>query len=153
MPFSLESSMQPYLKNSLARAWTDRRIPTYTEPLRALIVDDNENGAEALAAYLSLESIECRIALGGAQAIETAAAWLPDVIIMDISMPVLNGFEATLALRRDLRTGNIVIIAFTALDEADVLRHLAHKTFDGYCQKGQPPETLVSLIDLFGRVH
>lgn len=145
--------MQPYLKNSLARAWTGRRIPTYSEPFRALIVDDNKNGAEALAAYLSLQSIECRIALGGAQAIEIATAWVPDVIVMDISMPVLNGLEATRALRRDLRTGHIVVIAFTALDEDEVLKHLAHETFDGYCQKGQPPETLVSLINLFGREH
>ena len=48
MPFSLESSMQPYLKKSLSRAWTDRRIAAYTEPLRVLVVDDNMNGAEAL---------------------------------------------------------------------------------------------------------
>ena len=149
---SLVSSMQPYLKNSLSRAWTDRRIPgTYTEPLRVLVVDDNKNGAEALAAYLSLDPMKCRIALSGAQAIEMATAWVPDVIVMDISMPELNGLEATYVLRRGLRTGNIVIIAFTALDEAEVMRHLLHMAFDGYCQKGQSPLVLVALIDSFGR--
>jgi len=151
MPFSLESSMQPYLKNSLSRAWTDRRIATYTEPLRVLVVDDNINGADALAAYLSLDPMDCRIALSGAQAIEVATAWVPDVIVMDISMPELNGLEATHALRRDLRTSHIVIIAFTALDEAEVRRHLLHTSFDGYCQKGQSPSVLVALIDSFGR--
>ena len=149
---SLVSSMQPYLKNSLSRAWTARRIPAaYTEPLRVLVVDDNKNGAEALAAYLSLDPMECRIALSGAQAIEMATAWVPDVIVMDISMPELNGLEATYVLRRDLRTGNIVIIAFTALDEAEVMRNLLHTAFDGYCQKGQSPLVLVALIDSFGR--
>jgi two-component system, OmpR family, response regulator len=137
--------MHPYPKKSLARSWSERRIVDTTQ-LRILIVDDNEAGAEALAAYLSLEAIECRIALGGFQAIEMATAWLPDVIVMDISMPELNGFEATLALRRDLRTGNTVIIAFTALDEAEVLRHLSHQTFDGYFQKGQSPTLLLALI-------
>ena len=151
MPHSLESSMQPYLKNSLSRAWTDRRIAAYIEPLRVLVVDDNVNGAEALAAYLSLDPMECRIATSGAQAIAMATAWVPDVIVMDISMPELNGLEATHALRRDLRTGNIVIIAFTALDEAEVLRHLFHTSFDGYCQKGQSPLVLVALINSFGR--
>jgi CheY-like chemotaxis protein len=75
--------------------------------------------------------------------------WQPDVILMDISMPDLNGFEATAALRRDLRTSNTVIIAFTALDEPEVLRHLTHQTFDGYCQKGQPPAALIALIKHF----
>jgi CheY-like chemotaxis protein len=144
--------MQTYLKNSLARTWTSRRLPTtYAEPLRVLIVDDNENGAEALAAYLSLDPMECRVALSGAQGIGMATVWVPDVIVMDISMPDLDGLEATHTLRRDLRTRAIVIIAFTALDEADVL--LFHTSFDGYCQKGQSPTVLVSLINSFGRTQ
>ncbi|WP_087660101.1 response regulator [Caballeronia terrestris] len=73
----------------------------------------------------------------------------PEVIIMDISIPDLNGFEATLALRRDLRTGNTIILAYTALDEADILRHLHHQMFDGYCQKGQSPDALIALIEHF----
>jgi two-component system OmpR family response regulator len=142
--------MHAYLKNSLARPWTERRISSQ-RPLRVLVVDDNENGANALAAYLSLGPMECRIALGGAEAIEVGTAWLPQVIVMDISMPELNGFEATNTLRRDLRTGSIVIIAFTALDEAEVLRHLTRLTFDGYCQKGQSPAALIALIEHFMR--
>jgi CheY-like chemotaxis protein len=138
-----------YLKNSRARAWTDRRVSVNVSSLRVLIVDDHESGADALAAYLSLEAMQCRIALSGAQAIEMGTAWLPDVIIMDISMPDLNGFEATFALRRDLRTGNTLIIAFTALDEADVLTHGLPVMFDGYCQKGQSPAVLIALIKLF----
>lgn len=74
--------MQPYLKNSLARPWTDRHIPSHTRALRMMIVDDYTDGAEALAAYLSFEPMDCRIALGGLQGIELATAWQPDVIIM-----------------------------------------------------------------------
>jgi two-component system OmpR family response regulator len=103
--------------------------------LRVLIVDDYKDGAESLAAYLSFKAMECRIALGGRQAIELVTAWQPDVIIMDISMPGIDGFEATLALRRDLRAGNTVIIAFTALDEADVLGHLSHQHLTGIARR------------------
>jgi CheY-like chemotaxis protein len=145
----LGARVHAYLKNSLARPWTERRIASLSKPLRVLIVDDNLNGAEALAAYLSLGIAECRIALGGAQAIEMGAAWLPHIIVMDISMPDVNGLEATLALRQDLRTGGIIILAFTALDESEVLRHLTHMTFDGYCQKGQSPAALIALIEHF----
>jgi two-component system, OmpR family, response regulator len=42
-----------------------------------------------------------------------------------------------------------VILAFTALDESEVRRHLTHITFDGYCQKGQSPAALVALIEYF----
>jgi CheY-like chemotaxis protein len=140
-----------HLKNSLARPWSERRIVSPTAPLRVLVVDDNQNAAEAIAAYLSLGTAECRVALGGAQAIALGTAWLPHIIVMDISMPEINGIEATLALRQDLRTGSIIILAFTALDEAEVLRHLTHLTFDGYCQKGQSPAALVALIEHFMR--
>jgi CheY-like chemotaxis protein len=144
------SVVHSYL-HSRARPWSERRIVSPTLPLRVLVVDDNQNAAEAIAAYLSLETAECRVALGGAQAIEIGTHWLPHIIAMDISMPEINGFEATLALRRDLRTGNIVILAFTALDEVEVLRHLTHLTFDGYCQKGQSPAALIALIEYFTR--
>lgn len=141
--------MYPYLKNSLARPWSNRRVASPTASLRILVVDDNQNAAEAIAAYLSREAVQCRIALGGAQAIELGARWLPHIIIMDISMPDINGIEATLALRQDLRTHDIIIVAFTALDESEVLRHLTHPAFDGYCQKAQSPTALVALIDFF----
>ena len=141
--------MPIYLKNALARVWSERRVLSIATPLRVLIVDDYKSGADALAAYLSLAAMDCRIALGGVQGIEIGTAWSPEVIIMDISMPDLNGFEATLALRRDLRTGNTIILAFTALDEADILRHRHHQMFDGYCQKGQSPDVLIALIEHF----
>jgi two-component system OmpR family response regulator len=140
--------MHIYLKKSRVRPWSSRQT-AIVDRLRVLVVDDNQNAAEALAAYLTFEGMMCRLAHGGVQAVDVATEWLPDVVIMDISMPGLNGVEATRALRRDLRTGNIIVIAFTALDEDEVLRHLTHSIFDGYCQKGQPPSVLVGLINTF----
>ncbi len=140
--------LYPYLKNSLARPWSDRRSEQQ-KPWRILIVDDNQNGADAMLAYLSLESMDCRIASGGRQGVDLGISWLPHVIVMDISMPAFNGFEAAHALRQDLRTDHIVILAFTALDETKVLNHLTPLMFDGYCQKGQSPAVLASLINHF----
>lgn len=118
----------------------------YNAPLRVLIVDDNRDAAEALSAYLTFERMECRVALGGLQAISIGTAWAPHAIIMDISMPGFTGIEAALALRQEPVTSEIVIIAFTALDEADVRRQTVAGQFDGYCQKGQSPALLVALI-------
>jgi two-component system, OmpR family, response regulator len=110
------------------------------------VVDDNHNAAEALAAYLSFEDMLCRIAFRGVQAIAVGIAWISHAIIMDISMPGCSGFEAALTLRQDERTCGIAIIAFTALDDAEVCRHIVDGEFDGYYQKGQRPSDLVALV-------
>jgi two-component system, OmpR family, response regulator len=133
-------------QNGRARAWTKRINYVDGKPPRVLVVDDNQNAAEALVTYLEFEGIEPRPAFGGAEAIALARSWLPDVIVMDISMPCCNGIEASRTLRDDATTRGIAIIAFTALDEEEVRRHLADHEFDGYCQKGQPPTTLLALI-------
>ncbi|WP_075357187.1 response regulator [Caballeronia sordidicola] len=134
---------------SRLRPWTQRRIKLGKGTLRVLVVDDNQNAAEALAAYLAFEKIDCQTAFGDAQAISVGVAWSPHVILMDISMPDCNGFQAALALRQDARTREITIIAFTALDEAEVLRHLTDHEFDGYFQKSQSPTHLLALISNF----
>lgn len=126
--------------------WTRRRVQLDGERLRVLVVDDNTNAAHALAMYLGFEDIECRLAYGGAEAVQIATDWLPHAIAMDISMPGCNGFQAATALRANARTCGIAIIAFTALDETEVRRYIVDHEFDGYCQKGKGPNHLVSLI-------
>ncbi|GAB5098035.1 response regulator [Caballeronia sp. HLA56] len=128
------------------RAWTNRRIAVHSERLRVLVVDDHALAAEALAAALAFEDIDCRTAFNGFDAIAIGIAWVPHAIVMDVSMPGCSGFEAALALRNDQRTNHVSIVAFTALDESEVLRHVVDSEFDGYCQKGQPPASLVALL-------
>jgi two-component system, OmpR family, response regulator len=103
-----------------------------------------------MASYLSFENMECRVAFGGLEAIAIGTDWTPHVILMDISMPELDGYEATFVLRQDRRTGETVIVAFTALnDDGDVRKHLVDHSFDGYSQKGQSPTKLAALITSF----
>jgi two-component system, OmpR family, response regulator len=134
---------------STVQKWTARSLNVKRQQLRVLVVDDTSNAAAALAAYLSTENMVCRVAHGGREAITTAIAWEPHVIVMDISMPECNGFEASLAIRHDARIAHIAIVAHTSLDEAEVCRHLSDSEFDGYCQKGQSPEKLLGLIRTF----
>jgi len=123
-------------------------------PLRVLVVDDNRNAAEAMASYLSFENMQCRVAFGGFEAIAIGTHWAPHVILMDISMPECNGYEATFALRQDKRTSGTIILAFTALnDDGDVRKHLVDHLFDGYSQKGQPPSKLATLVMSFCAVN
>jgi CheY-like chemotaxis protein len=87
-------SFMPSLSNSPRPfPWTQRRVILDGAVLRVLIVDDNQNAAEALAAYFANERMECRVAFGGVQAIAEGGAWSPHVIVMDISMPGCNGLK------------------------------------------------------------
>lgn len=134
---------------SRAKAWSARRIARKEPSLRVLVVDDYPLAAEALSTYLSSEGIDSRAVFGGLQAVATSKTWLPHVIVMDISMPDYTGFDAARALRCDCLTSGIVIIAFSALDEVEVRRHLSDSEFDAYCQKGLPPTRLLALIRQF----
>jgi len=128
---------------------THRTVPLKGKGLRILVVDDDVNSAEAIASYIAAEDIECRIAIGGAQAVGVGVDWLPNLIVMDVSMPEINGVEAALLLRHHPPTKNIAMIAFTALDVSEVKRLMKDQEFDGYFQKGQPPAGLISLAKRF----
>jgi two-component system, OmpR family, response regulator len=136
-------------RNARPAIWTSRRVPRGTSKIRVLVVDDNVSAAQALATYLSLEGMECEAAFGGRAAVTFATEFRPHVIIMDISMPGCNGYQAALALRADARTNEVAIIAFTALDESELHQHVIDQEFDAYYQKGQAPSRLATLVTLF----
>ncbi|SAL50285.1 response regulator [Caballeronia sordidicola] len=136
----------PHTFNRFVREWTDRRVQLNEKKLRLLLVDDDRNAVEALAAFMTVQDLDCHIALGGRQAIAAALAWAPHIIVMDISMPECTGIEAARAIREDDATAHILIIAFTALDEREVRRRAVDQDFDAYCQKGHATTHLLRLI-------
>ncbi|WP_250451469.1 response regulator [Caballeronia sp. ATUFL_M2_KS44] len=133
-------------QSARARIWTGRKIAS-AEPFRILVVDDNKNAADALTLFLQHDGYQVQAAYGGKEAILRAGSWLPHLIVLDISMPECNGFEAALRIRANPHTSEIAIIAFTALDESDVRRQLSDHEFDAYCQKGEPPTKLIALLN------
>jgi len=121
--------------------------------IRVLVVDDNVPAAQALASYLSLEGMECVAVFGGHAAVSVATEFRPHVIIMDISMPECDGYQAALALRGDARTKEVAIVAFTAFDETELRQHDVDHEFDAYYQKGQTPSRLATLVTLFAHLR
>lgn len=96
-----------------------------------LVVDDNEQNLELLLAYL--EDIECGTlsASGGEEAIEIARKELPDLILLDVMMPRMSGFEVCRRLKADPNTTDIPIIMVTALSElGDIERAIDSGTDD-----------------------
>ncbi len=84
---------------------------------RILIADDNEQNRELLEAYLSGEGHEIIMSVDGQQTVEKASAEHPDLILLDIMMPKLSGYEVCQKLRADSQTANIPILMVTALKE------------------------------------
>jgi two-component system cell cycle response regulator len=93
---------------------------------RILIVDDTPLNVKLLAAKLTLEYYDIVTAENGAQALEKTAKEKPDLILLDVMMPVMDGFETCQRLKADPATAHIPVIILTALtDVADRVRGLA----------------------------
>lgn len=81
---------------------------------KLLLVEDNELNRDMLSRRLRRKGYEVDIAVDGAEGVEMAITMAPDLVLMDISLPVIDGWEATRRLRSDDRTMGIPIIALTA---------------------------------------
>ena len=81
---------------------------------RLLLIEDNELNRDMLSRRLQRRGHEVLTAADGERGIAIAVAWLPDLILMDMSLPILDGWEATRRLKGDAATAGIPIIALTA---------------------------------------
>jgi len=107
------------LKNVLARIWGPRgeEHPTGQRDATILVVDDSRTVVVALQRMLESAGYLTLPAFDGVQAVETALRHLPDLILMDIVMPRMNGFEATRALATHPKTRHIPVIMVSANDQ------------------------------------
>jgi len=78
---------------------------------RVLVVDDNRDAAEMLSTILEAESIEARVAYTGAHALDLAWTWSPDVILLDLAMPGLDGFDVVRRIRSEELFDHVGVIA------------------------------------------
>jgi CheY-like chemotaxis protein len=119
--------------------------PTAAETRRArvLIADDNEPNRELLEAYLV--DIDCDIAtaVDGADTLDKVAAFGPDVILLDVMMPKLSGFEVCQRLKGDPATSPIMILMVTALGELGDIERAVEAGTDDFLSK---PVNRVELV-------
>ena len=109
----------------------DAQTTTAHRPARILIADDTPQAAELLEAYLSGADYDIEFASDGEETLERVAARRPDLILLDVMMPRLSGFEVCKRLRADPATRAIPILMITALDQPlDVERAVEAGTDD-----------------------
>jgi len=100
-----------------------------------LVVDDNQENLELLQAYL--EDVECRTvpARDGLQALEIIADSAPDLVLLDVMMPKMSGFEVCKRIKNDPKTSDIPIIMVTALNEFGDIEHGIDSGTDDFISK------------------
>ena len=81
---------------------------------KILLVEDNEMNRDMLSRRLVRRGFEVVIAIDGAQGVALSKSELPDLVLMDMSLPVMNGWEATRAIKADAATRHVPVIALTA---------------------------------------
>src|SRR3954451_14036706 len=100
-------------------------------PARILIAEDTPQAAELLEAFLAGTDYEVAFATDGEQTLRQVAAWKPDLILLDVMMPRISGFEVCKRLRADPATHDVAILMITALDQhSDVERAVEAGTDD-----------------------
>jgi PleD family two-component response regulator len=98
---------------------------------RVLIADDNPQGVELLEAYLSGADYEVRTAADGQETLLQVREWQPDLILLDVMMPRISGFEVCKRLRANPDTRDIAVLMITALDQpSDIDRAVEAGTDD-----------------------
>jgi len=102
---------------------------------RILVVDDNELNLQLACDVLELAGHEALAAANGGEAVDIAVSSIPDLVLMDLRMPVMNGEEAMRQIRADAQTREIPVVALTASAMAGEREQLLAAGFDGYICK------------------
>jgi signal transduction histidine kinase/CheY-like chemotaxis protein len=132
---------------SMVSAATPRAaINGHSAHKRILLADDNRDAAESLAIILRLEGHEVEVAHDGATALESFASMRPDVALLDIGMPKLNGFEVAQQIRAQAAGEPVLLIAITGwAQDSDRARSRA-AGFDHHLTKPVEPDILIELL-------
>lgn len=113
---------------------------------RILVVDDLNDAAASLALVCELYGAEARVARDGLEALAVGASFLPDVVLMDISMPNMNGYEAARRVRAEPWGKTVVLIALTGWGRQGDIEAARNAGFDGHLLKPVGAEALIDLI-------
>jgi signal transduction histidine kinase/ActR/RegA family two-component response regulator len=122
--------------------------PSVHAARRVLVVDDNVTSAQSLAKVLKLEGHDVQMAHDGAVVIEAVRNFRPEVVLMDIGLPSIDGYELARRLRRDaeLSTGIALVVAVTGYAGDEARRRSREAGFDHHLVKPVDPDGVLALL-------
>ena len=114
--------------------------------IRVLCVDDNHDAADTLGVLLELVGFEARVCYDGPSALALADLVRPDAVILDLTMPGMDGVEVGRQLRQQTWARNLPMVALTSLGGEDARRRTAEAGFDLHLTKPVDPERLAAVL-------
>ncbi len=122
-----------------------------SEKKKILLVDDDPDFVEAVKVIVEKGGYDVRVAYDGQEGLEAVAEEKPDLIVLDVMMPVMNGHEACAKLKSDKETADIPIILLTAVADRVTTSTYTHRDMleseaDDYIPKPVEPKDLLELI-------
>ncbi len=148
---SVFSVRLPILIETHAEESTSSRIDqtaTVSSNRKVLVVDDNKAGAKMLSMIVKMLGNDVRKAHDGQEGIEVAEDFLPDVILMDIGMPKMNGYEAARYIRQQPWGNKVMLVALTGWGQEEDKQKTKDAGFDHHLVKPAEPAELQKLLSL-----
>src|SRR5690606_4505232 len=136
------------LSSGLAVETSHNDVPAMGSSLRVLIVDDNVDAAETLSAVLTLSGHVTRLVHTGAKALPEALDFNPDVILLDIGLPELDGYAVARLIRNEPALRSVAVVALTGWGSEEDRRQARNAGFDEHLVK--PVDTAQLAAVLFG---
>ena len=118
---------------------------------KILVVDDLRDSADSLALLFDALGHTTLTSYDGRQAVDAAKAFAPDIVFLDINMPILDGYGAARALRSELGDAPPVLVALTAVSGPDAKRRADDAGFDFYVTKPADFNVLITIVDDLSR--
>jgi DNA-binding response OmpR family regulator len=115
-------------------------------PKRILVVDDNRDAADLTAQLLELHGHQTLVAYGGKQGVEIALTFDPDVLLLDLGMPEMDGYAVACALRKVRSLDHVVVIAYTAWGDPETRQRVRESGFDGHTVKPAKFDVLLNMV-------
>jgi DNA-binding response OmpR family regulator len=116
------------------------------KPLRVLVVDDNRNTVESLTMLLDLHGNTTHTAYDGLEAVKLAEAVRPEIILLDIGLPQIDGYEACRRIREHAWGRDMIVVALTGLGHDDDRLKSRQAGFDMHLVKPVDPEILLAVL-------
>jgi CheY-like chemotaxis protein/anti-sigma regulatory factor (Ser/Thr protein kinase) len=121
-------------------------LPLHGRRLRILVVDDNVDAADSIALLLGSDGFEARSVHGALAALDAAGSFKPDIVLLDIGLPVLNGYEVAQRLRVGKADGPMRIVALSGYGQQADRERAAQAGFDDYLVKPVDPTVLSEFL-------
>jgi PAS domain S-box-containing protein len=143
--FTLRILLAPVASSELTASERDAELAS-TRPLRLLIVDDNEDAAESLLMLLQLHGHDAHVVHSGMDALERARSLAPDVVLLDIGLPDLDGYQVAERLRREHDGRTPWLVAITGFGADEDRRRAQEAGFDRHLVKPVAPAQLIEVV-------